>query len=172
MSENAALNGAVSLLERSITYLLGNLQLVRASLLAQPTPCADWDLRALLRHVEDSFDALASAAEVGTVGPSVMLNSDDPISGVRDGARRVLGSWSAARPEVRRHRSDRSELHDRGDRRGDRDRGARLGHRPGVRLATSGTRLARRGDARPAAAVRQRAVPLPVFRSCGRGLGP
>ncbi len=125
MSENAALFGAVSLLERSTTYLLGNLQLVRPALLSRPTPCEGWDLRALLWHVDDSFDALSSAAEagfvepsapsllapslplgsslapsLGAVGPSVALYAPDPISAVRDGARRVLGSWSAARPDV------------------------------------------------------------------------
>ncbi len=98
MSENAALAGAVSLLERSTAYLLGNLALVRAASLSRPTPCEGWDLRALLRHVADSFDALGFAAEAGAVGAPVAVDAEDPISAVRDGARRVLGGWSASRP--------------------------------------------------------------------------
>jgi hypothetical protein len=92
MSENAALIGAVSLLERSIAYLLGNLQIVRASSLTRPAAGFD-DLRALLAHVEDSLDVLALA-----VSPAVTVKDEDPIDAVRTRAHRVLAGWSAARP--------------------------------------------------------------------------
>jgi hypothetical protein len=105
MSDNAALIGAASLLERSTIYLLGNLHLVRASMLSRPTPCADWDLGTLLSHVEDSFDALACAAEggaVGAAGPRVAVGAGEKIAAVRAGARRVIAGWSRIRePAVR-----------------------------------------------------------------------
>jgi uncharacterized protein (TIGR03086 family) len=89
----AALTGAVTLLERSITYLLGSLALVRPSALSRPTPCADWDLGTLLRHVEDGLGVLSGAAD-GVV-PEPGPGRTDPIEGVRAGARDVLGAWSA-----------------------------------------------------------------------------
>jgi len=87
LAPQAAVIGAVTLLERSINYLLGNLQLARPELLDRPTPCTDWDLRELLWHVNDGLDTLSPGS----------LTTEDPIHAVRDGARRALGSWASAR---------------------------------------------------------------------------
>ena len=85
-ADRGALIGAVTLLERSIAYLLGNLQLVRPELLSRSTPCDGWDLETLLWHVADSFAAL---------GPP-SFEDQDPIVAVRDAASGALGAWSAA----------------------------------------------------------------------------
>jgi hypothetical protein len=42
---SGAVVGAAGMLERSITYLLGNLALVTPPALRLPTPCAGWDLQ-------------------------------------------------------------------------------------------------------------------------------
>ncbi len=86
-ADRDALIGAVTLLERSIAYLLGNLQLVNPGLLSRRTPCDGWDLGTLLWHVADSF---------GVLGPP-SFEDQDPILAVRDAARATLGRWSAAR---------------------------------------------------------------------------
>jgi uncharacterized protein (TIGR03086 family) len=57
-----------ALLERAVGYTRGSLQLVVGTPLTTPTPCARWDLLALLRHMDDSLSALTDAAEIGYVG--------------------------------------------------------------------------------------------------------
>jgi uncharacterized protein (TIGR03086 family) len=63
----AALIGGVGLLERAITYTLGSLHGVTPDALSRPTPCAEWDLRALLCHLDDSLRALLQAVDEGYV---------------------------------------------------------------------------------------------------------
>ena len=57
----AALFGGSALLERAISYTLGNLHLITATALSRPTPCPEWDLRELLAHMNDSLLALYDA---------------------------------------------------------------------------------------------------------------
>jgi uncharacterized protein (TIGR03086 family) len=51
----------LSLLAEATRYLFGNILLVREADLPAPTPCPDWDLRRLLRHLRTS---LADVTEV------------------------------------------------------------------------------------------------------------
>jgi uncharacterized protein (TIGR03086 family) len=94
IAATGAAAGAAGLLERSITYMLGNLVLVTPATLARPTPCEGWDLRTLLVHVDDALSALAEAVETGRVTMPAIENHQDPIDGVRATARRVIEGWS------------------------------------------------------------------------------
>ena len=95
----------VALLERSLGYTLGSLLLVRPQHLHRPTPCAAWDLAALLAHMNDSLLTLHEA----TVGGHVALNPprrghDDPplavpaATALRNRACRLLGDWNRMTP--------------------------------------------------------------------------
>ena len=57
-----------SLLDRAVDYALASLCLVTPELMTRPTPCAGWDLRALLEHLDDAFLALSEAIALGHVG--------------------------------------------------------------------------------------------------------
>src|SRR5690349_23840289 len=90
---------AVGLLGRAVGYALGSVDAVGARDLSAPTPCAEWDLRALLEHVNDSLDALREALATGTVGPRpVAGGGGDPVAGFRDRACRLLVLCAAGRP--------------------------------------------------------------------------
>jgi uncharacterized protein (TIGR03086 family) len=103
MSDRAAtvaLAGAVGLLERALSYALGSLHLVTPAALRRPTPCAGWDLRGLLAHLDDSLLALHEAAAAGRVGPDggrrTATPVADPVAAVRGRATRTLGAWTGA----------------------------------------------------------------------------
>lgn len=85
-----------ALLERAINFALGTLALVTPEALRGSTPCAAWDLEALLGHLGDSLLALNEAAAMGCVlgvGEDDVL-VDDPAALVRERACGVLGAWA------------------------------------------------------------------------------
>jgi uncharacterized protein (TIGR03086 family) len=95
-----------ALLERAVGYTRGCLQLVAGTPLTAPTPCARWDLLALLRHMDDSLCAFTDAAEIGHV--DLLPVSATPFGEPRAGARLVverlraractlLSAWAAVR---------------------------------------------------------------------------
>ncbi|PZF81392.1 TIGR03086 family metal-binding protein [Jiangella anatolica] len=92
------------LLDRALGYLAGSLALVRPALLARPTPCAGWDLLALLRHLNDSLLALLEATGAGRVSAPFAGDADapaDPIGAVRRRASLLAGRCAAgAGPDV------------------------------------------------------------------------
>jgi uncharacterized protein (TIGR03086 family) len=112
--ENAALIGGVALLERAINYTLGSLRVVTPAAMSLPTPCRGWNLRTLLRHVDDSFAALHEAIDFGAIDfgaidfgavdfgqvgldPAGPPDEDaDPVTALRNRASRLLGSWTNA----------------------------------------------------------------------------
>jgi uncharacterized protein (TIGR03086 family) len=93
---SAALIEGIGLLERAINYTLGSLRLVTPEALPRPTPCRDWDLRALLGHLDDSLTALYEAVDIGyvDVGGAVGPAAADPVALVRDRARQLIGAWT------------------------------------------------------------------------------
>ncbi len=118
MSESRApgtLFGGVALLERAISYTLGSLHIVTSPALSRRTPCAEWDLRGLLAHMNDSLVALQEAVDVGHVdvghvdaghgpghahgpGHGPVTGHDDPAADIVDALKgracRLLGAWA------------------------------------------------------------------------------
>lgn len=89
---------APELLERALGYTTGSLGLVRPALLTRPTPCAGWNLRALLRHMNDSLLALIEATGTGRVAAPVPHDDDaeaDPVGTLRERACALLGRCAA-----------------------------------------------------------------------------
>ncbi|MGH3329854.1 MAG: TIGR03086 family metal-binding protein [Nocardioidaceae bacterium] len=94
--------GGVELLERAIGYTLGNLLLVRPrrDAMSAPTPCAEWDLHALLQHMNHSLVALQEAADVRRVARADEADSaEDLVATLRDRACRLLGGWTGTRDD-------------------------------------------------------------------------
>ncbi|GAB2659439.1 maleylpyruvate isomerase family mycothiol-dependent enzyme [Saccharopolyspora gloriosae] len=88
--------GGVALLERAVDYLAGVLHEVPVAALTRPTPCAGWDLRALLAHLDDSVAVLGEAVG-GRIGLAAQAQPEaDPTRSLRDRSRRLLGAWNAA----------------------------------------------------------------------------
>lgn len=96
----AALPAGVALMERALGYTLGSLALVTPQLMANPTPCRDWDLGALLRHMHDSLRTLHEAIVVGRLGPEVprLPQAEDgsslaTVRELRNLGCRLVGAW-------------------------------------------------------------------------------
>jgi uncharacterized protein (TIGR03086 family) len=102
----------VALLERAMGYALGSLQLVTPQSLENPTPCREWDLRALLLHMNESLQALHEAIAVGhlELDPSLDVTDVyadygdpmcDPVASLRNRACHMVGAWmSPSAPHV------------------------------------------------------------------------
>jgi uncharacterized protein (TIGR03086 family) len=99
----AAPADALGLLECAISYALGAVGAVTPPLLSSPTPCAEWDLRTLLHHLNEGLDVLGEGIDTGRIGlypagGAADGESDppaDPAATFRDRAGRLLGAWSA-----------------------------------------------------------------------------
>lgn len=102
----------VALLERAMGYTLGSLQLVTPEALGNATPCAEWDLRALLLHMNESLQALHEAIAVGHLELDPTLDVTDvyadygdpmrdPVASLRNRACHMVGAWmSPSAPDV------------------------------------------------------------------------
>jgi uncharacterized protein (TIGR03086 family) len=100
----AVLAQGVALLERAMGYTLGSLQLVTPERLGNATPCSEWDLRALLLHMNESLQALHEAVAVGhlELDPSLDVTDvyadygdplRDPVASLRNRACHMVGAW-------------------------------------------------------------------------------
>lgn len=94
-STAAALDG-VELLERALSYTVGSLLLVTPELRSAPTPCARWDLTALLEHMNDSLEALCEALDLGRVSPRLVVAGGDPVVRLKERGCRLMAALSHA----------------------------------------------------------------------------
>lgn len=94
------LDHAVGLLERSLVGTRSVLGRVGPGDLGRPTPCAAWDLAALLDHMDDSLGAYLEASHGALrllpTHPPAAPAHDDPAARLRARACTLLGVWSAA----------------------------------------------------------------------------
>jgi uncharacterized protein (TIGR03086 family) len=74
-------SGSVTLLASAISYALAACVQVAPGEMTLPTPCADWDLEALLAHLAASMADLESALRTG----HLELEADDPATPDPDG---------------------------------------------------------------------------------------
>jgi uncharacterized protein (TIGR03086 family) len=105
-STTTVLTGGVALLERAMGYTLGGLQLVTPEAMSNRTPCRDWNLRALLLHMNESLLTLHEAVSAGRLGIDPPDHADpaadygdpavDPVATLRDRACRMVGAWANA----------------------------------------------------------------------------
>ena len=90
---------ALELLDRAVGYTRGSLALVRQHHLGLPTPCTAWDLRALLRHMDDSLAAMAEAAQAPRLalaprpGPA---DAEALLGSIRQRACTLVAQWMPA----------------------------------------------------------------------------
>ena len=100
----AVLTDGVALLERSMGFTLGGLLLVTPAAMTNPTPCAEWDLRHLLLHMNESLQALHEAVAVGhlELDPAADLSAAradygdprvDPVATLKNRACTMVGAW-------------------------------------------------------------------------------
>lgn len=93
--------GGTDLLARAADHALTCLNAADGADRHGPTPCAGWDLRALLAHVNDSLLALHEAAAFGRVYPEVGdYAGADPVAVLRDRAVRLVGAWTPPAPRT------------------------------------------------------------------------
>jgi uncharacterized protein (TIGR03086 family) len=86
----------VALLERALGYALGSVAAVTSEYLTWPTPCAGWNLWALLHHVDDSLAALEEGLGTGRIAAGPAANpTANPTVAVRTRAWRLLAGCAA-----------------------------------------------------------------------------
>ncbi|WP_329548465.1 TIGR03086 family metal-binding protein [Streptomyces sp. NBC_01356] len=88
------------LLERSLAYALGSVAVVVPGSLGRATPCSGWDLGELLRHLDDSVEALYEGVAAGRVGLCSSPATADPVCAFRERACALLGAWAVVSGEV------------------------------------------------------------------------
>jgi uncharacterized protein (TIGR03086 family) len=84
------------LLEQAVGYALGAAEAVTPALLHRPTPCREWDLAALLWHVNDGLAALADGLRGGAIALAPQTGAGDPCPAFRARAKDLLGACAAA----------------------------------------------------------------------------
>jgi uncharacterized protein (TIGR03086 family) len=104
-SATTALAGGVALLERAMGFTLGGLLLVTPEAMSNPTPCAEWDLRALLLHMNESLRTLHEAISARHVdllpgpGPDDGVFADpalDLVASLRTRGCQMIRAWTGS----------------------------------------------------------------------------
>jgi uncharacterized protein (TIGR03086 family) len=93
-----ALDHAVELLDRALSYTQGTLHDVTDADLPRRTPCERWDLGQLLAHMEDALDAFAEGAH-GSVDLHDRVPVTARVASLQEKACSLLAAWSQAPPE-------------------------------------------------------------------------
>ena len=96
--------GATALLAGALRYALSVSAQVRSSELASPTPCVEWDVRALLWHLGESVADLEAGLRAGSLddpgGPDP-LDPVGPLEVLRDRAAGLLNACYDGGPAER-----------------------------------------------------------------------
>jgi uncharacterized protein (TIGR03086 family) len=96
--------GATALLAGALRYALSVSALVRPAELVSPTPCVEWDVRALLWHLGESVADLEAGLRTGGLGDPDPLDSLDPkgpLEVLRDRAAGLLNACYDGGPAER-----------------------------------------------------------------------
>lgn len=97
---SAQLDRAVGLLEASLSGTREVLGRVGARDLRRATPCAGWDLAALVRHMDESLAAYLEASHghlrLAPLPAPAAAPGGAPVASVRARACTLLGAWSLA----------------------------------------------------------------------------
>jgi uncharacterized protein (TIGR03086 family) len=81
--------GATALLAGALRYALTACALVKPSELAAPTPCVEWDIRALLWHLAESVADLEEGLRTGSLDGD---GQEDPVAALRLREARLTGT--------------------------------------------------------------------------------
>jgi uncharacterized protein (TIGR03086 family) len=94
---------SISLLDRALGYTRDRLLGITPGRLGDATPCAGWDLQALLEHMDDSLDALLEAAggEVALRPRPVEASAADLCTRLQVKACALADVWRAAERDGR-----------------------------------------------------------------------
>jgi uncharacterized protein (TIGR03086 family) len=85
------------MLVRAVRYTLSAARLATPLRMALPTPCAGWDLQALLAHVCESMDVLAAALSAGFAGTGPAAgNGLNPVADLSQRATTLLCACAVA----------------------------------------------------------------------------
>lgn len=85
-----------TLYERALQSTRDIVAGVEADQLGNPTPCTEWDARALLNHIIGGLHFFAEAARTGkapAVDDGVDLVGDDPLGAYEEGQQAALVAW-------------------------------------------------------------------------------
>ncbi|HEY3504688.1 MAG TPA: TIGR03086 family metal-binding protein [Actinocatenispora sp.] len=90
------INDLVELDRRAVAGSVATVQRVRPGDLGRPTPCADWDLTALLAHMTAQHRGFAAAAAGHGADPDVWRETpaDDPVAAYAAAAEAVTAAFA------------------------------------------------------------------------------
>lgn len=90
----------MTVLANATRYLFRSILLVRHVDLSAPTPCPDWDLRGLLRHVRTSLEHVTDMLAVQEIHNAAGSDpkreaGTDPVASIRAGIVDLLLAWTS-----------------------------------------------------------------------------